>query len=238
MKHYLKPVLYIFAWAVMAMPALSYAETDIDGWGNLKFGMSVEEARKAEPRLDGETEDVPCCIGPPTAFVESNTATVEISGREYRLKAYFDVNERYDLTRLASISLIWENALADYVSTKECERIYQEHLRLVIRKYGEFDDLYKNNPFAKFDDVDKKKSQIKETVDGRANYYEKHFTELKDFSFEARKTLPDSKRISVYGTPTRDGKQSGTCRARVTFYKELPAYVPDLPKESESGETF
>lgn len=211
----------------------SHATTDIDGWSNLKFGMSPEEARAAEPRLGGN-------LKPPeygTYKIIESDDDIDLAGRHYSLEANFDVNYQYDVMRLQKIALTWESDPAETVYTKQCENIFQEHLNLFAEKYGDFDDLNVNNPLAT-DGVDKTKSQIKETVDGGASYYEKHFTMVGDFVFEALKTLPDEKTIRVLGLPTSQGEETTTCRVHITFYQDLPVYGSPLPDGSEAGETF
>lgn len=40
--------------AVACFTAPAFAESILNGWGNLKFGMSVEKAREVEPHLDSD----------------------------------------------------------------------------------------------------------------------------------------------------------------------------------------
>lgn len=234
MKLTSKPFFNLLFFMTLLLSGTALAKETINGWGDLTFGMSPQEAKKAEPRLDGDLKRPDYGAH---QMMESKDAAIEIAGRNYTLSTSFDVSSQYDVMRLQAISLIWESDSSDAVDTQKCENIFQEHLRMLVRKYGDFDNLKIKNPLAT-DDVDKKKSVVKNTADGRATYYEKHFTITSDFSFEAVKTLPQSKTIRVVGLPTHQGERTTTCRVDITFFQDLPSYVPPLPKESGSGDSF
>lgn len=223
-----------FFCMALLLTGAALASNSINGWGNLTFGMTPQEAKKAEPRLDGDLKRPDYGA---YQILESKDAAVEIAGRNYSLSTSFDVNHQHDIMRLQAITLIWESDAGDAVYTKECENIFQEHLRMLVRKYGSFDNLNIKNPLAT-DDVDAKKSVVKSTADGSATYFEKHSTMMSDFSFEAVKTLPQSKTIRVVGLPTIQGEKTTTCRVDITFFKDLPAYIPPLPEASNAGDSF
>lgn len=219
---------------VLGISEQALADDTVNGWGNLTFGMSPQEAQTAEPRLNGDLKRPDYGSH---KIMESHSATVEIAGRNYKLSTGFDVNHQHDIMRLQAITLTWESDAADRVDTNQCENVFQEHLRMLVRKYGNFDNLKGKNPLAT-EDVDQKKSLVKDTVDGSATYYEKHFTIISDFSFEALKTLPESKTIRIVGLPTSQGDINTTCRVNITFFKHLSPYVSPLPDSSASKDSF
>ena len=216
----------VVGYMLITNAGIGYAGDGLDdtlhGWGNLKFGMTPKQARAEEPRLDGGIELPNYGTH---KMMESNDAPVEIAGRNYALLARFKVNRKDGVMRLQTINLMWDSDPEEAVYKKQCERIFQEHLGLLGAKYGGFDGLNTETPLA-VEGVDKKKSRVKQTPDGRASYSENHFTMTGDCVFQALKTFPDSKKITVLGLPTSQGEVTTKCRVKMTFAKDLPDDMP------------
>src|SRR5690606_32161106 len=100
--------------------------------------------------------------------------------------------------KLQNVSLNWESAPDLYIDEKRCDEIYQEHLRMMVNKYGAFDDLKQHNPIASDDGVNMKASEIRQTVDGSTTYFKKVFDGMSEYALEAQKTAGDSSMITVY----------------------------------------
>ena len=96
----------------------AFATETINGWGDLKFGMSIEDVRSADPRLRSEESNGPM---DDSIVIFSDADALEIAGRTYRLSASFRPQDR----KLQNITLSWESAPDLYIDEKRCDEIYQ-----------------------------------------------------------------------------------------------------------------
>lgn len=223
---------------VLSFSASAFATEAIEGWGNVTFGMSIEETRIAEPSLDGEIQHIrekyqtPHNTNNKKPVIARYWHLYTISSTKPAIT--FGDNQFYLITRYndnqSLYDIILERHIIDDPSITEavCKKWFEQDLQLLTKQYGTFDKKHQNHDF-----LPKTKITAHTTPNRKTAYFkgiDSPFTGAPEgaTTFKARKTLANAKdEISIIALRF---PHLNSCEIRIRFFKHLPSNdsIPEI----------